>query len=71
MTPSTVARQAPLSMGLSGMNTGVDSHFLLQGNLPDSGIKPVSPALHADSLLSEPTGVQTQIAWQTLAKPGS
>ena len=26
------------------------------GDLPDPGIKPGSPALHADSLLSEPPG---------------
>ena len=29
-------------------------HFLLQGNLPDPGIEPGSPALQADSLPSEP-----------------
>jgi len=28
--------------------------FLSPGDLPDPGIKPVSPALQADSLLSEP-----------------
>ena len=37
-----------------GPNTGVGSHFLLQGNLPDPGIKPMAPAappaLRADSL---------------------
>ena len=27
----TVGRQAPLSMGLPGKNTGVGCHFLLQG----------------------------------------
>ena len=31
-------------------------HFLLQGNLHDPGIKSGSPALQADSLLSEPLG---------------
>ena len=35
----------------SGKNTGVGSHFLLQGNLPNLGIKPVSPTLQMDSLL--------------------
>ena len=37
-------------------NTGVGCHFLLQGNLPDPGIKPVSPvapALQAGSSLAE------------------
>ena len=33
----------------------MDGHFLLQGDLPDLGIKPRSPALQADSL---PTGLQ-------------
>ena len=37
-------------------NTGVGCHFLLQGNLPDPGIKPRSPALQEDSLPSEPPG---------------
>ena len=31
--------------GYPGNNTGVGCHFLLQGNLPDPGIKPASPAL--------------------------
>ena len=37
-----------------GKNTGVGCHFLLQGNLPDPGIEPGSPALQADSSPSEP-----------------
>ena len=36
--------------------TGVGCHFLLQGNLPDPGAESGSPALQADSLLSEPPG---------------
>ena len=39
-----------------GKNTGVDCHFLLQGDLPDPGIKPRSPALQANSLLTELRG---------------
>ena len=35
-------------------NTGVGSYFLLQGNLPNSGIELLSPALHEDSLTPEP-----------------
>jgi len=34
----------------------VGCHFLLQGNLPDPGIEPRSPALQADALPSEPPG---------------
>ena len=39
-----------------GKNTGVGCHALLQGDLPDPGIKPGSPALQLDSLPSEPPG---------------
>ena len=48
----TVAHQAPLSME-SSKSTGVCHHSLLQGNLPDPWIEPMSPAFQADSLLSE------------------
>ena len=39
-----------------GQNTGVGSISLLQGNLPNPGIEPRSPALQADSLPAEPPG---------------
>ena len=39
-----------------GKGTVVGCHFLLQGNLPDPGIKPGSPTLQADALSSEPPG---------------
>ena len=39
-----------------GQNTGGGSFSLLQGNLPNPGIKPGSPALQVDSLLAEPQG---------------
>ena len=51
-TPWTVTHQAPLSLEFSGKSTGVGCHFLLQGNLPNLGIEPGSPALQA--LPSEP-----------------
>ena len=51
--PWTVASQASLSVGFPGKNTGVGSHSLLQGVFP--GIEPGCPALHADSLPSEPS----------------
>ena len=44
VTPWTVADQAPPSMGFPGKSTGVGCHFLLQGDLPDPGIKPASSA---------------------------
>ena len=39
-----------------GKNTGVGCHALLQGNLPNPGTEPGSPALQADSLSSETPG---------------
>ena len=39
-----------------GQNIGVGSLSLLQGNFPNPGIKPRSPALQADSLRDEPQG---------------
>ena len=39
-----------------GLNTKVDSHSLLQGDLPNPGIETRSPALQADSLPAEPPG---------------
>ena len=39
-----------------GQNTGVGSLSLLPGNFPNTVIEHSSPALQADSLLSEPPG---------------
>ena len=39
-----------------GQKTGMGCHSLLQGNLPNPGIKSSSPTLQADSLPSEPPG---------------
>ena len=39
-----------------GKNTGVGSHFLLQGNLPDPGIELMSPALAGRFFTTEPPG---------------
>ena len=52
----TVARQAPLSMGFSRQEYWSVWPFPSPGDLPDPGIKPWSPALQADSVLSEPPG---------------
>ena len=43
MTPWTVARQAPLSMGTPGKNTGVGCHSLLQGIFPTQESNPGLP----------------------------
>ena len=56
LVPWTVASQAPLSMEFSSQEYWSGLSFLVPGNLPEPGIKPESPALQADSLLSEPPG---------------
>ena len=42
-----------------GKSTGMGCHFLHPGDLPDPGTKPRSPALQADTLLSEPPPAAT------------
>ena len=54
VTPRTVAHQARLSMGFSKKEYWSVLPFPFPGDLPDPGIEPGSPALWADSSLSEP-----------------
>ena len=49
-TPLTVAHQAPLFMGFSRQEYWSGLPFPSPVDLPDLGIKPVSPALQSDSL---------------------
>ena len=56
VTPWTVARQAPLSMGFSQQEYWHGLLFPSPWNLPDPGIKPWSPALKADCLQSKLQG---------------
>ena len=56
VTPWTVAYQAPLSVGFSREEYWSGLPFPSPGDLPNPGIKPGSPALQADTLLSEPPG---------------
>ena len=58
VTPWTVARQIPLSMESSRQEYWRGLPFPSPGDLPDPGTEPGSPALQADSLLSEPPGLQ-------------
>ena len=51
MSPWTVARQAPLSMGFPRQQYWSGLPFLPPGSLLDPGIEPVTPALQVDSLL--------------------
>ena len=50
-TPWTIAHQAPLPTGFPRQEYWSGLPFPSPGDLPDPGIKPMSPALQADSLL--------------------
>ena len=56
VTPWTVAYQAPLSIGFPRQESWSEWSLPSPGDLPNPGVKPRSPALQADSLLSEPPG---------------
>ena len=56
VTPWTVARQAPLSMGFSRQEYWSGLPFPYPGDFPDPGIEPTSPASQADSLPLSPQG---------------
>ena len=56
VTPWTVDHQAPLSMEFSRQEYWSELPVPSPGDLPNPGIKPMSLALQADSLLSEPPG---------------
>ena len=55
-SPWTIACQAPLSKGSPRLEYWSGQPFPSPGDLPDTRIKPRSPALHGNSLLSEPPG---------------
>ena len=59
--PWTVTHQVPLSMEFSRQEYWGGLPCLPPGDLPNSGIKPGSPALQVDSLLSEPPGKPRKI----------
>ena len=56
VTPWTVACQTPLSMGFPRQEYWSGLLFLSPGEFSNLGVKPVSPTLQANSLLSEPPG---------------
>ena len=56
VTSWTVAHQAPLSMGFSRQENWSGLPFTSPRDLPNPGTEAGSPALQADSLLSEPPG---------------
>ena len=55
VTPWTIAHQAPLTMELSRQEYWLGLPFPSPGDLPNPRIKPGSPGLQADSLLSDLT----------------
>ena len=60
VTPWTVARQAPLSIGFSRQEYWSGLPCPSPGDLPNPGIEPESPTLQVDSLPSEPPGKPIQ-----------
>ena len=54
MTPWTVARQAPLSMGFPRPEYWNGLPSRLPGDLPDPGVEPASPALAGGFFTTEP-----------------
>ena len=56
VTPWNVAYHTLLSMGFSRQEYWSGLPFPSPGNLPDLGSEPVTPALQADALPSEPPG---------------
>ena len=60
-TPWTTARQAPLPMGFSRQEYWSGLPFPSPGDPPDPGAELRSPTLQADSLLSEPNQLYSNI----------
>ena len=56
VTLGTVALQVPLSMGFSRQEYWSGLLCPSAGDLPDLGVKPMSPTLQMDSLPTEPSG---------------
>ena len=68
-TPWTVTCQAPLAMGFSRQEYWSGLPCPPEGDLPNPVIKPASPvssALQADSLPSEPSGKSTEVGCHAL-----
>ena len=76
VTPWTVARQAPLSMGFPRQECWSGLPFPFRGDLPDPGIESESPSLQGDSLLSETPGQprplpNSRVSWLVFRGSGS
>ena len=62
-TPRTVAHQALLSMGIFWQEHWSGLPFPLPGDPPDSGIKPMSPALAGRFFTTEPPGKPSLVSY--------
>ena len=63
LPPHVMAQQAPLFMGFPRQEYWEGLPFPSPGDLPHPGMEPRSPALQADSLLSEPPGTPSDTTW--------
>ena len=61
VAPRTVAQRVPPSMGFSRQEHWRGLPFPLPGDLPNPGIKLVSPALQMDSLPTESPGMESKL----------
>ena len=61
ITPWTVARQAPLSVGFPMKEHWSGLPFPSPGDFPDLEIKPTSPALAGEFLTTDPLGKPTKL----------
>ena len=63
VTPWTVACQVRLSMGFPRQEYWSELLFPIPGDLPDPGIKSVSPALAGRFFITEPPGKPSYYTW--------
>ena len=69
VTPWTVAHQAPLFMGFFRQEHWSGLPFLSPGDLPDSGIKHLSPPLAEGFFTTEPPGKPSHIITRKMRFP--
>ena len=65
VTPQTVAHQDPPSLGFSRQEYWSGLQLPTLGDLPDSGIKPASPALAGRFFTTEPRGKAIIVFWNS------
>ena len=65
-TPWTVAYQVPLSVGFPRQKYWSGLPFPSQGDLPDPGIEPASPALADEILTTKPPGKPSFLYYRSI-----